>query len=62
MKEFDLVRNNVELEGVPVGTEGTIVYVYNRISICGDNHYMVEFFINGTSEVIRVSGEDIELR
>lgn len=62
MKEFDLVRNKVELEGVPVGTDGTIVYVYNRISICGDNHYIVEFFVNGTSEVLTVSGDDLELR
>lgn len=62
MKEFDLVRNKVELERVPVGTDGTIVYVYNRISICGDNHYIVEFFVNGTSEVLTVSGDDLELR
>lgn len=57
MKEFDLVRNKVELKGVPVGTDGTIVYVAKYI-----NYYIVEFFVNGISEVLTVSGEDLELR
>ena len=38
MKELDVVRLVQELQGIPVGTEGTIVHKYD------DSMYEVEFF------------------
>ena len=40
MKELDVVRLTKEFEGLPIGTEGTIVYEYDGKA------FEVEFFDN----------------
>jgi len=57
MKELDVVRLVQELQGIPVGTEGTIVLKYD------DSMYEVEFFNKSgdTLDVITTPKIAIEL-
>lgn len=57
MKELDVVRLVQELQGIPVGTEGTIVHKYD------DSMYEVEFFNKSgdTLDVITTPKSAIEL-
>ena len=57
MKELDVVRLVQELQGIPVGTEGTIVHKYD------DSMYEVEFFNKSgdTLDVITTPNIAIEL-
>lgn len=57
MKELDAVRLIKEFEGLPIGTEGTIVYEYDRKA------FEVEFFDDdgNTIDVFTTPVEVIEL-
>ena len=57
MKELDVVRLIQEFQGLPVGTEGTIVHKYD------DAMYEVEFFSEAgdTLDVIATPKSVIEL-
>ena len=57
MKELDVVRLVQELQGIPVGTEGTIVHKYD------DSMYEVEFFNKDgdTLDVVTTPKSAIEL-
>ena len=57
MKELDVVRLVQELQGIPVGTEGTIVHKYD------DSMFEVEFFSKDgdTLDVVTTPKNVIEL-
>lgn len=57
MKELDVVRLIKEFEGMPIGTEGTIVYKYN------DRAFEVEFFDDKgeTIDVFTTTNDALEL-
>ena len=57
MKELDIVRLVQEFQGIPVGTEGTIVHKYN------DSMYEVELFSKdgSTLDVVTTPKSMIEL-
>ena len=57
MKELDVVRLTKEFEGLPIGTEGTIVCEYDRKA------FEVEFFDNDgdTIDVFTTPVEVLEL-
>ena len=57
MKELDVVRLVQELQGIPVGTEGTIVHKYD------DSMFEVEFFSKDgdTLDVVTTPKDVIEL-
>jgi len=57
-KEYDLVEATVQINNVPVGTNGTIVHLYNTKEI-----FEVEFFQNNkTLAVETVSKNQIQKR
>ena len=58
MKELDVVRLKENFNGIPAGTEGTIVLEYDG------THFEVEFFNNNgdTIDVLTTPTEMIEIK